>query len=181
MSDSSTTKQELAASLKALLVQKRLCKISIGEICSQCGLNRKSFYYHFKDKYDLIIWIFETEFMSAFDRDILQSEWDFLLKLCEYFEANRLYYRRVLETDGQNSLEEYLRALVRPMLVHLFPNLSPDCIRFSFYVNYYSDAFLAALRRWLNDATQVSAQDFSDLLQNCMTAPRDFVSDKYSV
>ena len=171
MSDSNHTKQELAASLKVLLDQKRLDKISVGEICSQCGLNRKSFYYHFKDKYDLVIWIFETEFLAELDRDILHSEWDFLLKLCEYFESSRIFYRRVLEVDGQNSLEEYMRLLVQPMLAQLMPSLSSDSTRFAFYVHFYSDAFLAALRRWLNDEPNLSAQHFVSLLQNCMRAP----------
>ena len=60
--DSNITKHALAQALKALTETLPFDKISVGNICAQCGLNRKSFNYHFKDKYDLVNWIYYTEF-----------------------------------------------------------------------------------------------------------------------
>ena len=51
--DSNITKKALAAALKSLMQTQAFEKISVGEICEVCELSRKSFYYHFKDKYDL--------------------------------------------------------------------------------------------------------------------------------
>ena len=53
MADSNSTKSALADAMKKLMVRKSFAKISISDLCEECGLNRKSFYYHFKDKYDL--------------------------------------------------------------------------------------------------------------------------------
>ena len=58
MADSNSTKSALADAMKKLMVCKSFAKISISDLCEECGLNRKSFYYHFKDKYDLVNWIF---------------------------------------------------------------------------------------------------------------------------
>ena len=58
---SNATKQAFADALRKLLEQKPFAKISVSHICEECGMNRKSFYYHFKDKYDLVNWIFDTE------------------------------------------------------------------------------------------------------------------------
>jgi AcrR family transcriptional regulator len=58
MSDSNVTKNALAASMKKLMKEEPFEKISVSDICSDCGINRKSFYYHFRDKYDLVNWIF---------------------------------------------------------------------------------------------------------------------------
>ena len=60
MADSNITKNALASSLKSLMEQKPFQKINVNDICEGCGMNRKSFYYHFKDKYDLVNWIFYT-------------------------------------------------------------------------------------------------------------------------
>ena len=49
MADSNITKQARSGSLKKLLTKKPLEKISVADICTLCGMNRKSFYYHFKD------------------------------------------------------------------------------------------------------------------------------------
>ena len=55
MADSGITKRALAASFKELLDEQTFTQISIGEICAECGMNRKSFYYHFTDKHDLVL------------------------------------------------------------------------------------------------------------------------------
>ena len=54
MPDANITKSALASSMKRLMKEKPFTKISVIDICEGCGMNRKSFYYHFKDKYDLV-------------------------------------------------------------------------------------------------------------------------------
>ena len=46
---SEITKRALATSLKKLLSQKELTKISIKDITDDCGIQRQTFYYHFAD------------------------------------------------------------------------------------------------------------------------------------
>ena len=52
----STTKRALEASLKKLLLEKPLNKITVTDICEDCGISRMTFYYHFQDIYDLVEW-----------------------------------------------------------------------------------------------------------------------------
>lgn len=53
---SQITKYALENSLKNLLLQKPLDKITISDITDDCGISRMTFYYHFKDIYDLVEW-----------------------------------------------------------------------------------------------------------------------------
>ena len=62
---SQVTKRALAASLTKLLSQKPLDKVTVKDIIEDCGVNRQTFYYHFKDIYDLVDWIF-LEMASEF-------------------------------------------------------------------------------------------------------------------
>ena len=55
------TKKEFAASLKKLMEKKPLSKITVSEIAQDCDVNRKTFYYHFEDIYDLLQWMLEQE------------------------------------------------------------------------------------------------------------------------
>ena len=64
MPDANITKSALASSMKRLMKEKPFTKISVIDICEGCGMNRKSFYYHFKVKYDLVTWIFYTDFIA---------------------------------------------------------------------------------------------------------------------
>ena len=51
---SSITKQALEHALKSLLLKKPFHKITINDITEECGVSRMTFYYHFKDIYDLV-------------------------------------------------------------------------------------------------------------------------------
>ena len=48
MADSNSTKSALADAMKKLMVCKSFAKISISDLCEECGLNRKSFYFILK-------------------------------------------------------------------------------------------------------------------------------------
>jgi tRNA1Val (adenine37-N6)-methyltransferase len=50
-----TTKEILADSFLELAAEKRIDKITIAEITSNCSMSQPTFYNHFKDKYDLIV------------------------------------------------------------------------------------------------------------------------------
>lgn len=48
------TKHILEESLKKLMLEKPLDKITIRDLTEDCGISRMAFYYHFKDIYDLV-------------------------------------------------------------------------------------------------------------------------------
>ena len=75
MPDSYITKKALAASLKELMEEMPFEKITVGDICNKCAMNRKSFYYHFKDKYDLVNWIFDIEFITIEKNNAYEDSW----------------------------------------------------------------------------------------------------------
>ena len=58
MSNSLITKKALAEALKLLMRKTPFSKLSIADICSTAGLSRRSFYRHFRDKYELLNWIY---------------------------------------------------------------------------------------------------------------------------
>ena len=55
------TKKMLSGALKNAMKSKSLSKITVSELIEACGVNRKTFYYHFQDIYDLLKWTLEQE------------------------------------------------------------------------------------------------------------------------
>lgn len=43
-----TTKKAIAGALKELMEEKPISKITVGDIADRCGINRQTFYYHFR-------------------------------------------------------------------------------------------------------------------------------------
>lgn len=66
------TKRLLAEAMKTFMQERPLTKISVGDLVDECGLNRNSFYYHFKDKYDLVNWIFSRNSWPPSKRENLK-------------------------------------------------------------------------------------------------------------
>ena len=71
--------------MKNLMRGRPFEKISVSDICVECGINRKSFYYHFRDKYDLVNWIFYVGFIGEMDMSSYQTGWDWVEDICRYF------------------------------------------------------------------------------------------------
>lgn len=109
MSNNMITKDALGKALKALLEKKPLSKISVKDITEYCNISRNTFYYHFKDKYELINWIFYTDMLenvnSFNDPSKLTNSF---VNVCKCLYANRKFYLACFQYIGQNSLYEYL-------------------------------------------------------------------------
>ena len=171
MPDSNITKKALAMAMKELMEQIPFSKISVSDICEKCGMNRKSFYYHFKDKYDLVNWIFDTEITKIFSEEEWKNAgftWDILEKICAYFYKHRTFYSKVLQIEGQNSFTEHFRDILLPVNRKFLAMVEEEekGEHEEFYIHFFSDAFLAALVRWLEDRECVSPQEFSALLRS---------------
>lgn len=168
MADALTTKKALANALKALAKEEPLEKISIGEICARCNLNRKSFYYHFKDKYDLINWIFDTEFLSVAATRVYCKKWDGIEDLCKYLYENRCFYKKALLINDANSFSNHLKTIMEPLIKMRLQEVSENNLVTKFQLDFYSDAFLFTIGRWLLSSECLEPQAFIKELQSCI-------------
>ena len=75
MANSNITKKALAESLKELGSTRILDKITVADITEHCGVNRQTFYYHFKDILDLIEWIFCVDGFEKEQKGIAIRNW----------------------------------------------------------------------------------------------------------
>ena len=160
MADSNITKRALASALKDLMIDLPFDKINVSDICELSDMNRKSFYYHFKDKYDLVNWIFDTEFIAVANRRDYQNQWQVLVDTAEYFYENHTFYRKALSVSGQNSFSDHLREIMHPLLRQRFSTMFPEGENWDFQVNTFSDIFICALQRWLLEKDPMTASEF---------------------
>ncbi len=161
MADSNITKNALAKSLKDLMQEKPFEKISVSDICDRCGMNRKSFYYHFKDKYDLVNWIFYVDCIGKMNFDSYEKGWDVILDLCNHFYEDRNFYNAAFKIEGQNSLREYVLETLQPITRYFMQGREIiDDGDDEFFVIFLGDAFLTAIMRWLKEGMQYPPKEF---------------------
>lgn len=181
MADSNITKNALAASLKNLMLERPFEKISVSDICEACGMNRKSFYYHFKDKYDLVNWIFCMDFLGKMDISSYRTGWDAVLDICMRFYADRGFYEPALKIEGQNSFREYVIDTIRPLLRYYIADMYNKDEEQEFFITFFGDAFLSAIMRWMSEGMKMTPEQFVQNLKNVsLGLARKIVSDDES-
>ena len=159
MADSNITKRALATSLKELMEEKPFEKINVGDICEKCDMNRKSFYYHFKDKYDLVNWIFDTEFISVAHTKNYADVWDLLSGMSSFFYENRNFYRKALGIKGQNSFSDHFKELILPVIANRIQSVVDEEVM-EFQVTFIADAVVIAIQRWLIENSTLEPEEF---------------------
>lgn len=165
------TRRALAGALKHLMGQRPLQSITVGDICDACHMNRKSFYYHFRDKYDLVTWIFHHEFFEEW-LNKPGTDSDELLNLCRFLESDKGFYRAALRVEGQNSLHDDLA----DVLMSILSERVMPCEDRRFFLQLYVHVYMAAIAHWVTDGCQVPAERFVELMyhagekMNCLAA-----------
>lgn len=86
-----------------------LSKITVKDILSKTGVSKQSFYNHFQDKYDLIIYVYLTKMIPDFV--IGRSDLDYYNSVKADFERFSRYHKflkQALMMEGQNSLSDFM-------------------------------------------------------------------------
>ena len=168
MARGSVTRKALAQSIKKLMRSTPYEKISVEMITDGCSLNRKSFYYHFRDKYDLVNWIYDTEFIAIARKRDYPTTWDFLDDLCGYFYDNRSFYRNALSVRGQDSFAEHFREMMLPAMALRLKEILPEGADREFQISFFTDAVVDTIQRWMMEKNSMQPSEFLRLLRSCI-------------
>ena len=168
MPDSSLTKRALAQAIKELMNEKPLVKISIADIVDRCQMNRQSFYYHFRDKYDLVNWIFYTELITELQNSPNKDEYEELKNICRYLYDNRAFYINALKFTGQNSFYEYFGEVIYQLLKVAFNESFGNSDQSDFNAMFYADALRACIFRWLTSGAKMPPDELVGKIRSAL-------------
>lgn len=102
------TKKTLAASLKKFMEKKPLSKITVSEIIADCGVNRKTFYYHFEDIYSLLKWMLEEEAIDVVKQfDFLVDYREAVLFVLDYVKTNKHLLCCAYDSMGRDEMKRF--------------------------------------------------------------------------
>lgn len=153
---SQVTKRALEQSLKNLLLKKPLTKITVADIADDCGINRMTFYYHFKDIYDLVEWSCLEDAKKALDEKKTYETWQQgLLQIFEAVQDNKPFILNVYHCVHREQVEKYLQPLVDKLLLDIIEEESAGMtVRDEdkqFIAQIYSYVFIGLMLDWIKD------------------------------
>lgn len=104
------TKQLFADKIMQLAKNKPIKDIQIKELCVLCGVERTTFYYHFRDKYDLVAWIFKQNYIEEASRAETINDERMIREMFHRLSMQKEFFLNALQDSSQNNLREYMLA-----------------------------------------------------------------------
>ena len=170
-----TTKKAFAASLKKLLSQKPLDKIKISDITNDCEVNRQTFYYHFKDIYDLLEWVYTNEATRALGDK----------KTYEYILENKSFVINTYNSVSREYLERYLYNETYYLLLGVVEEKSKDMsVRDkdkSFIADFYKFAFVGLVIDWIKKGMREEPKDLIKRLNTLISGNIEMALERYKL
>ena len=153
---SQITKKAIEASLKNLLLKKPFDKITINDIAEDCGISRMTFYYHFKDIYDLVEWACEDDVKKILeDKDDYKTWTQGFLNLFEEVLKNKPFILNVYRSVGREQVENYLYKIVYDLLLNVIEEKAQGMtVRDEdkeFVADFYKYAFVGLMLDWVKN------------------------------
>ena len=154
MSDTTRTKQLIKNVLIDLCQTQSFRKISVQKIANEAKINRQTFYYHFKDIYDLVEWTYSSEAAKALAGQKTYDTWQQgFLQIFQYILANKNFVKNTYHSISREHLERYLYSETYQLLIGVVEEKARDMeVREedkSFIAHFYKYAFVGIVLQWI--------------------------------
>lgn len=160
---SMNTKKTLSASLKKFMNTKPLSKISVSEIISDCGVNRKTFYYHFQDIYALLKWTLEQETVEVLKNfDLLLNPEEAILFVTDYVDNNSHILNCAYDSLGRDEMKRFFHADFYGVVLSIIEGLENEHTTVlskdfkTYLVNFYSEALAGVLINYFQNKDKIN-------------------------
>jgi probable dihydroxyacetone kinase regulator len=168
MSIKDSTKLLFAEAIQDIIKTTPLSKLRVKDLCDKCGTERQTFYYHFKDKFDLVGWIFEQDIKDALEMTNGKHSLEEITHALNKMREKQVFYKKAFDDNSQNAIRYYIQdydvnILMQILKKHLsVSKLDEEMI---FAIKYHSYGYLNYTIEWLTGNSDLTLKN----LLNCNT------------
>ncbi len=167
MPNANTTKLALEASLKKLMQHKKIDKITINDLTTDCGISRMSFYYHFKDIYELVEWICIEDGRRALQGKKTYETWqEGIYQIFEAVIENKTFILNVYHCIGREKIENFLYKLTYHLIADVVEEKSAAVGLLqtdqAFIAEFYKFGFVGIMLEWIDHGMK---EDYEDIVE----------------
>lgn len=183
---SQITKRAIEQSLKNLLLKKPLTKITINDITEDCGINRRTFYYHFHDIYDLVEWSCREDAKKALEENKTYETWQQgFLQIFEAVLKNKPFIRNVYKCVHQEQVERYLKPLVDNLLLGIINEESKGKILRdddkAFIARIFSHILIGVRRDWIKEDRRADPKEIVENVAKILKGSIKSAIDRFAL
>lgn len=102
------TKKLFADTFAEMMRTMKIEDIRVRDLCLRCGTSRRTFYYHFSDKYELMAWIIDRAFNPAVEGKTALFDVPTRVKVLESVRLDGSFYRNIYIDANISDMLSYL-------------------------------------------------------------------------
>lgn len=148
------TKKMIMENLISLLNRIPLNKITVGKLAEECGINRNTIYYHFKDLNDIIDTIFETRLQKVLDESEDMSWEDSFIEEMQFAIDNKTEIFHIYNSISRKTLSDYLYKksgqIMRTYIENVDKEIHAKKDDKEIIIKFFQSAITDLIIRWLN-------------------------------
>ena len=173
MTESEKNKLAIADAMKQLMRTTPIEKITTDQILKNANVSRRSFYRYFKDKYELLEWIYNYDFCRFVEVRPEKSIWEYYPDILRSLRADPDFYGNAFVYAGQNSFRAFCFEKLFPLIMTDFGDIFPDVETARFVIRRYVYMFFDGYIWWLKKKEPMSAEEFETLSKSITLATVD--------
>ena len=165
------TEAVLIGTFKALMLKKPMNKITVSELVEECGINRKTFYYHFEDIRDMLRKMLRQDIEAIFSRGDLITDHDLIINsVLDYIEQNKVILKNMISCIGRAELDVFLNSNVNKPIYSLVceteqkQNLSVGDEYKRFLADFFTRAVSGVLIDWIENRADLNKEQIKQYL-----------------
>lgn len=168
------TKEKLLQSVLELSETKTLDKITVKQIAENCGVTSQTFYNHFNDKYDMVIWAYKKRIDRLMDCYLNHEiTWrGFLDKYLDRYLENAKFAKNAFKnTRGEDS---YAARTVCYFSESLEKTIRIKCKdgefeeEFVYLIKLYASGVINLVAFWVDGGKYLTQEEMVDILYDGM-------------
>lgn len=148
------TVEAISQSIRELLKQKRVEKITVNEISKKSNIHRITFYYHFQDKYSLLDFVFTENMNEILNRNSGKSIKETIIDLFKHLSENEQMYMNAFTSNEYQSLEGIYLRTTREYFNEIIDQLSVSgklLVEKKYLIEFYSHASTKFIVDWVKN------------------------------
>ena len=169
------TKKLLTEALLSLMEEQPFSEISVVDICQRAMVHRTTFYAHFEDKYALLRYAV-ARLYRAFEstaEDLRANPRSYFLSVFQsalsFVRTHNGLYRSAVSSGSVDI--QTLEDLVAEQLLSRFPADETNPARAEITAHFYAGGFLAIVRWWLEQGTDLPEEALLQLMDQAGLFP----------
>lgn len=167
---SDNTRRRIVDSTLAMLQERDLADINVGEIAAVAGVSRQTFYYHFHGIFEVFMSVIEGEMRFTYPRitgRFFSSPYECVLDYCRAVGKHKdIFYKFVFSPYRDNLIEDfrtYLHGVCEGAVRYIMGDGCQDDI-VDVFARFHADGYIPIVHEWVESRMEIDLEERMSVL-----------------